>query len=30
MPDDTGIDVVAEDEGDNLTGHERCALHDAL
>jgi hypothetical protein len=30
MPDDAGMDVVAEDEGDDLTGQERLALHDAL
>jgi hypothetical protein len=30
MPDDTGIEVVVEDVGDDLTEQERCALHDAL
>ena len=30
MPDETGIDVVADDEGDDLAEHERCALHEAL
>jgi len=30
MPDDTGSEVVAKDEGDDLTEQERCALHEAL
>ena len=30
MPDDTGIDVVAEDASDDLTEQERCLLHEAL
>lgn len=30
MADDTGMDVVAEDESDDLTEQERCALHEAL
>jgi hypothetical protein len=30
MPDETGIDVVADDEGDDLAEQERCALHEAL
>jgi hypothetical protein len=30
MPDDTDIEVVAKDEGDDLTEQERCALHEAL
>lgn len=30
MPDDAGMDVVAEDEGDDLTELERRALHAAL
>lgn len=30
MPDDTGIDLVAEDDSDDLTEQERCVLHRAL
>ena len=30
LPDGTVIDLVADDEGDDLTGEERRALHKAL
>lgn len=30
MPDDTGIDVLAEDDSDDLTEQERCVLHEVL
>ena len=30
LPDGTVVDLVADDEGDDLTGHERRALHEAL
>jgi hypothetical protein len=30
LPDGTVIDLVADDEGDDLSPHERQALHDAL
>ena len=30
VPDGTAIDLVADDEGDDLTGDERQALHEAL
>jgi hypothetical protein len=30
LPDGTIIDLVADDEGDDLTDDERRALHDAL
>ena len=30
FPDGTVIDLVADDEGDDLTDEERRALHDAL
>jgi hypothetical protein len=30
LPDGTVIDLVAEDEGDDLTDEERRALHEAL
>ena len=30
LPDGTIIDLVADDEGDDLTDEERLALHEAL
>ena len=30
MPERTAIDLIADDEGDDLTADERSALHDAL
>ena len=30
LRDGTVIDLVADDEGDDLTDEERCALHEAL
>ena len=30
LPDGTEVDLVADDEGDDLTDHEREALHEAL
>jgi len=30
MPEDAGIEIVAKDEGDDLTEQERCVLHEAL
>lgn len=30
LPDGTVVDLVADDEGDDLTDQEREALHDAL
>ncbi|MEO7271780.1 MAG: hypothetical protein ABI211_07200, partial [Vicinamibacterales bacterium] len=30
LPDGTEVDLVADDEGDDLTDHERTALHQAL
>ena len=30
LPDGTVVDLVADDEGDDLTGEERRALHEAL
>jgi hypothetical protein len=30
LPEGTVVDLVADDEGDDLTGEERRALHEAL
>ena len=30
LPDGTVVDLVVDDEGDDLTEDERCALHKAL
>jgi hypothetical protein len=30
LPDGTELDLVIDDEGDDLTDHERQALHEAL
>jgi hypothetical protein len=30
LPEGTVVDLVADDEGDDLTDEERCAVHDAL
>lgn len=30
MAEDAGTGLAADDEGDDLTEHERCVLHDAL
>lgn len=30
LPEGTVVDLIADDEGDDLSGEERCRLHDAL
>ena len=30
LPEGTLVDLVADDEGDDLTDDERCALHETL